>query len=140
MVMSRTITKRACTVFEVILFMLLLCISGCGRYRSGYKAVGLVTSESSGNGFINFYSFDGARVFKLNNKKGSDGQLFYSAKLEEGSAAVFYDNGGGKTELFAIHGGEETDAVFTLPGSGTVYVIIETQGKCQNGEFRFEIR
>ena len=64
----------------------------------------------------------------------------YSAKLEEGSAAVFYDNGSGKTELFAIQGGEETDAAFPLPGSGTVYVIIETQVKCQNGEFRFEIR
>ena len=140
MVMRRTITKRTDTVFAVILFMLLLCVSGCSKYRSGYKAVGLVTSESSGNGFINFYSFDGTRVFTLVNKKASEGQLIYSAKLEEGSAAVFYDNGSGKTELFAIQGGEETDAAFTLPGSGTVYVIIETQGKCQNGEFRFEIR
>lgn len=138
--MRKTVTKRAITVIAVFLSVLLISVSGCSRYRSGYKAVGLVTSESSGNGFINFYLFDGTRVFKLENKKASEGQLIYSAKLEEGSAAVFYDAGGGKTELFAIYGGEETDAVFTLPGSGTVYVIIETQGKCQNGEFRFEIR
>ena len=138
--MKGRITKRNAVVLTVFLFMAILCVSGCGRYRSRYKAVGLVTTASTMNGFINFYSFDGTRVFKLSNKKGTEGQLIYSARLEEGSAAVFYDIGGEKAELFTIHGGEETDDVFTLPGSGTVYVIIETEGKCQNGEFRFEIR
>ena len=89
---------------------------------------------------MTFYEFDGTMVFKLQNRKGMEGQVEYSAKLETGNAAVYYDLGGTKTELFSIREGEEVSSTLGLKGSGTVYMIVQTDGKCQNGEFRFDIK
>ena len=135
---KRSKKLTALAVLALILFA--LCLSGCSKYKSKYKAVGFVHSNTSGSAFMTFYEFDGTMVFKLQNRKGMEGQVEYSAKLETGNAAVYYDLGGTKTELFSIREGEEVSSTLGLKGSGTVYMIVQTDGKCQNGEFRFDIK
>ena len=68
----------------------------------------------------------------------SSGQLKASAKLGTGSAVVYYDDGE-KKELFSLGAGEELDSVFGPFANETVYIIVETSEKCQDGEFRFDM-
>ena len=86
---------------------------------------------------MNFYSFEGRIVFKL--KSSGEGELKYTGSLESGKASVYYDFYGTKTELFSISDGEEVDAKGGYVEAGTVYVIVETDGKCVNGDFSFQV-
>ena len=117
--------------------ILLISLTGCGGYTSSYKAVGFDHSNESESAFMNFYSFDGRMVFKL--KSSAEGDLKYTAKLESGNATVYYDFYGTKEELFSISAGEEIDSHGGYVESGTVYIIVETDGACQNGEFQFSL-
>ena len=127
--------KKVLAVIAAV--VLLLSFAGCGKYSSKYKAVAFVHSNESTSAFMNFYSFDGRMVFKL--KSAGEGDLKYSAKLETGSATVYYDYYGTKTELFSINSGDELDSHGGYIEAGTVYVIVETNGECRNGEFHFSL-
>lgn len=76
-------------------------------------------------------------VFKL--KSSAEGDLKYTAKLESGNATMYYDFYGTKQELFSISAGEELDSHGGYVESGTVYIIVETDGACQNGDFQFTL-
>ena len=52
---------------------------------------------------------------------------------------MYYDFYGDKQELFSISGGEEADSRGGYVEEGTVYIIVETDGSCQDGEFRFSL-
>lgn len=115
---------------------MLLCFFGCGGYTSKYKAVGFVHSNDSESASMSFHTFEGRMVFKLKATRESD--VKYSAKLESGNATVCYD-WTGKQELFSIKGGDELDSRNGYVDNGTVYIIVETDGECINGEFSFSI-
>ena len=131
--------KRVVILLASVLLLSVLCLSSCSKYTSKYKAIGFVHSNSPNSAFMDFYEFEGTMAAKMKNKNGTDGQLVYSAKLETGEITVSCDAGGTKSELFTIHSGEEINSAFTLPASGTVYIIIQTNGKCQNGDLHFDI-
>lgn len=118
-----------------MIFILLLMMTGCGKYTSSYKAIGFVHSNSSDAAEMSFYSFNGRMVFKL--KSSGEGDLKYTGKLESGTATVYYDYYGSKSELFTIRSGEEYDSRGGYVESGTVYIIVETDGECMNGSFSF---
>jgi len=122
-----------------VMLLLLLCLTGCGKYSSSYRAVGFVHSNDSRSAFMNFHSFEGTMVFTLKYSGSSGTQIKYSAKLEDGSAKVYYDNGGEKTELFSVKSGDDISSAGGDLSEGTVYIIVETGGTCKNGEIRFEI-
>lgn len=124
-------------VIPLISAFMFIALAGCSKYVPSYKAVAFVHSNGSDSAFMNFYSFDGRMVFKL--KSSVEGELKYSAKLESGNATVYYDFYGTKQELFSISGGDVLDSRGGYVESGTVYVIVETDGACQNGDFRFSI-
>ena len=42
-------------------------------------------------------------------------------------------------KLFSLGAGEELDSVFAPFANETVYIIVETSEKCQDGEFRFDM-
>ncbi len=115
----------------------LILFASCAKYTSSYKAVGFVHSNGSSSAEMSFYSFDGRMVFKL--KSSGEGELKYTAKLESGTAAVYYDFHGIKSELFSISAGEDIDSHGGYIESGTVYIIVETDGTCMNGSFHFEV-
>ena len=117
--------------------MTLLALTSCSAYQSHYRAVGFVHSNESASSFMRFFSFDGRMVFKM--KSAGEGDLTYSAKLESGSATVYYDYHGVKTELFSVSAGEEIRSHGGYVEAGTVYVIVETNGECQNGDFQFSL-
>ncbi len=127
--------KRTFSLMASLIILLLL--TGCGKYSSSYKAVGFVHSNSSASAEMSFYSFDGKMVFKL--KSSGEGDLKYAAKLESGSATVYYDYYGTKSELFTISSGDELDSHGGYIESGTVYIIVETNGECMNGEFSINV-
>ena len=52
---------------------------------------------------------------------------------------VYVDYDGTKKELFKLSDGEEINSSLKDLKEGTVYVIFETDGKCENGEFEFEL-
>ena len=117
---------------------LLFCLSGCGKYTSHYNATAFVHSNESDSAFMSFWKFEGTMVFKL-KCKSADEALAWSAKLETGSATIFYDCGDGKTELCALNAGDDLQDVLDELTPGTVYIIVETDGKCETGNFDFKI-
>lgn len=127
--------KKICIL--LVSAILIVMLTGCGKYTSGYNAVRFVHSSDSDSAFMNFYSFKGRMVFKL--KSSGEGELKYTAKLESGNATVYYDFFGTKQELFTISSEEELDSHGGYVEAGTVYIIVETDGTCKNGEFRFSL-
>ena len=120
----------------VLILLALTCLVGCSKYTSRYSAVLLISTGTSKSGSINFTTFSGTKVFKLK----SSGQLNYSAEIGSGSAAVYYDCSGTKTELFSIGAGQKVGPSSIAVTPGTVYVIVETDGKCQDGKFSFDVK
>ena len=120
----------------VLIILAMACFVGCSRYTSRYSAVLLVSTGTSKAGSINFTSFSGTKVFKLK----SSGQLNYSAELGTGNAIVYYDCNGTKTQLFSIGAGQKVGPSSIAVTPGTVYVIVETDGKCQEGKFSFDVK
>ncbi len=131
--------KKRITILFVFLAILSLCLSGCGKYPTHYSATAFVHSNESDAAFMNFWKFEGNMVFRLKCKEAGQ-SLAYTAKLETGSTTVYYDCGDGKTELCAVNAGDETQSVLEGLKPGTVYVIVETDGRCENGDFHFDIQ
>ena len=131
------VMKRTIPLITSVIFFLLL--TGCGKYISSYKAIGFVHTNSSTSAEMSFYSFEGTMVFKL--KSSGEGDLKYTAKLESGTADVYYDYYYYRTkqELFTIESGEELDSHGGYIEAGTVYIIVETNGECINGEFKISV-
>lgn len=127
--------KRIVSLLLIALFA--LGLTGCAKYTSHYSAIAFVHSNEKDSAFMEFYRFEGTMVFTL--RGGSSINLHYSAKLETGSAAVYYDCGQGKTALLSVGAGDAFADALTLPESGTVYIIVETDGLCENGAFRFSV-
>lgn len=123
-------------LLAILVAICLVCLAGCSKYTSHYSALMMVTTNTSKTASISFSSLDGTRAFKLK----SDGHLNFSAKLGEGSATVFYDSNGTKTELFTIRGGQEIEPSVITVNPGTVYVIVQTDGKCREGRFSFDVK
>ena len=92
--------------------------------------------DTSKEASVDFSSLKGSKVFKLK----SDGVLNYSAKLGSGNATVYYDYNGTKTELFSIKAGQEVGPASVKGIPGTVYVIVQTDGKCKDGRFSFDVK
>lgn len=125
-------------VISMILVLLLVFgLAGCTPYRSHYNAFMLVHSNERDNSFMRFDRFEGTMVFTL--KSDASDMLRYKTALGAGSAAIFYDCGDGKTELCSIGEGDAFENTVELPNRGTVYIIVETDGVCENGDFSFTL-
>ena len=120
----------------LLVALCLVCFAACSKYNSHYSALLLITSNTSKAASIRFTSLNGTKAFKLK----SDGVLNYSAKLTGGSATVYYDYNGTKMELFSIGSGQEVGPASVNVTPGTVYVIVETNGKCEEGQFSFDVK
>ena len=120
------------------MLLLAMCLTGCGKYVSSYKALALVRSNTSNSASLSFYSFEGRMVFKL-KCRSEEQTIRAEAELESGSAVVCYDADGTEKEWFRANAGEKYDGNLEKLPVGTVRIIVETDGKCKNGDFRFKI-
>lgn len=134
--------KKSSLVLKIAAVMLLavtaFCFAACSTYVSRYSSIASITKNTREEGSIKFGSLDGTYVFKL--RPDEDGEISYEATFESGALKVYYDAGEGKTELFTISAGEKLSGKAGKVKKGkTVYVIIETNGKCEEGEFTFRV-
>ena len=120
-----------------ITLVVAVCLVGCSGYSSSYITTNCVRTNNPKSATLNFGSLKGSMVFTFKCDDGD--KIGYTAKLEDGDATVYFDNGGGKAELFKIGAGDEISSRGDALVKGTVYVIIKTDGKCTGGEFDFKI-
>ena len=128
----------------IITFFIVLTVgfalTGCGKYPSSWFATSFVHSNTSKNAYFNFGSLDGTISSKLKVDNSKNERIVYSASLEKGSATVYYDHDGTKKELFTISAGESISSSIGDFVNDTVYIIIETDGKCEDGKLDFDVK
>ena len=132
------IKTRSISCLVALSLLIVLGITGCNKYSGHGTATLIVQNYDSDEASVNFGWLDGSRVYNM-EVKDSNEVLRYSGKLGKGTATVFYDNGVGKKELFKIQTGESVDSTFNLLEKGTLYIIIETDGECESGDFKFRL-
>ena len=115
--------------------------TGGFRYRSSYVTTMCVTSSDSDSASISFSTMKGTRVFRLKYDGHAGGCIGYNGKLDAGKITVYYDNDGTKKELFTLEAGGTVNASGgELTEKGPVFIIIETDGKCEEGKLEFSLQ
>lgn len=112
-------------------------LTGCEKYTSHYFAAAFVHSNVSDAAEMSFWQFEGTMVFKLRCKAGE--KLHCTGTVKSGEINVFYDCGESKDLLCSLENGSEIDHTLPLTVAGTVYVIVEAQEKCENGQLSFSV-
>ena len=132
--------KKVCFVLVLILTLCMLC--GCGGYVKSYSATILITSGHGNDASMKFDTFKGSYNFKLKRDGASKHTLDFNASLGEGEMNVYIGVGGEKELLLTVKGGETYDETITLAEKydteKTIYIILESVGKCIDGDFEFE--
>lgn len=121
--------------------MLVLCftLSACeNKYTSRYSATLMVRTNTSNKASVSFDAFSGIYVIKLKNKGDDKAFITYNATLEEGNVKVYYDFNDEKLNLFEIGAdGSIEGKTEAFTSNKTIYIIIESDGKCNVGRFSF---
>lgn len=132
--------KKLCLALALVFILLALC--SCSGYVNSYSATFLAVSSVGDEADIEFKTFKGTYNLKLTRDDADDRTLEYQASLAEGEINVYIGVGGEKDLLFTIKGGESAKAAVPLDnkyaGEKRVYIIIESVGKCADGDLEFE--
>ncbi len=137
--------KKTCKSMAIILMLLsILTLTACSKYNSSWSAAAFAHSNTSKSASMSFWRFEGTIVFKLQCKDSEKEVLTYNGKLnneegENGTITVYYDTDGTKKELFSLKNGETVEATLDKLNKGTVYIIVETDLRCENGALEFNI-
>ena len=126
----------------VLCIALLLSVTACSGYVSGYKAFMFVREEHGDHASISFSGFEGTYVMKLKMKgEGQEGDIHCKASLTEGEINVYYDWLGTKELLFNLKAGESIDERLGYIESGhTVHIIVETVTPAKEGTISIDLR
>ena len=91
---------------------------------------------------MEFDTFKGTYHFKLKREGAAEHTLDLEASLAEGEMKVYIGVDGEKELLRTVKGGESYDEVIALDdkydNEKTIYVILESTGKCVDGDFEFK--
>ena len=132
--------KKVCFLLALILTLVILC--GCSGYVNHYSAFILITSCQGDEASMEFDTFDGTYHFKLRREGAAEHTLDFDASLAEGKMNIYIGVDGEKELLRTVKGGESYDETITLDGKydneKTIYIVLESTGKCVNGDFEFE--
>ena len=132
--------KKIYIALALILTLAMLC--GCEGYIKNYSATILITSCHGDEANMEFDTFKGTYNFKLRRDDAAEHTLDFEASLAEGEINVYIGVDGEKELLRTVKGGEFYDETITLDekydNEKTVYIIIESAGKCADGNFEFE--
>ena len=129
-------------VFVLVLVLALALLCSCGGYVNSYAATILITSSQGDEANMEFDTFKGTYNFKLRRDGDALHTLDLEASLAEGEMNIYIGVDGEKELLRTVKGGESYDETITLDdkydNEKTIYVILESIGKCVDGEFEFE--
>ena len=132
--------KKVCFVLALILTLIMLC--SCGIYIKSYSSTFLITSCHGDEASIEFDTFNGTYNFKLKRDGNAEHTLDLEASLAEGEMNVYIGVNGEKELLRTVKGGASCDETIILNGKydnkKSVYIILESIGKCVDGDFEFE--
>ena len=132
--------KKVCFAIVLILALLMLC--SCGGYVRSYSATFLISSCMGDDASMEFDTFKGTYHFKLKRDGDAEHTLDFESSLAEGEMNVYIGVGGEKELLLTVKGGESYDETITLDekydNEKTIYIILESVGKCADGDFEFE--
>ena len=132
--------KKVCFVLVLILTLFMLC--SCGGYVKSYSATMLITSYQGNEASMKFDTFKGTYNFKLRRDGIAEHTLDFEASLAEGEMNVYIGVDGEKELLLIVKGGESYDETIILDdkydNEKSIYIILETIGKCVDGDFEFE--
>ena len=128
--------------FVLILMLTLSLLCSCGGYVKNYSATILITSCQGDEASMKFDTFKGTYNFKLKRDGIAEHTLDFEASLAEGEMNVYIGVDGEKELLRTVKGGEFYDETIILDdkynNEKNIYVILESTGKCVNGDFEFE--
>lgn len=132
--------KKACLVLVLLLALFMLC--SCGGYVRSYSASFLITSCRGDEADMEFGTFKGSYHFKLRRDDTAEHTLDLEAELAGGEMNVYIGTDGEKELLTTVRGGESRNETIALDkkydNEKAVYIILETVGKCTDGDFEFE--
>jgi len=132
--------KKSRFLSALLLVLVVLC--SCRGYVNRYSATILITSCYGDEASMEFDTFQGTYNFKLKRDGAAEHTLDVEASLAEGEMNVYIGVDGEKELLLTVKGGESCDETVTLDekydNQKAVYVIVETVGKCVDGDFEFE--
>ena len=135
--------KKIARIIIAVTAMLVLCLtlSACGsKYASKYSSSTMVTTNTSNEASVSFGTFSGTYVMKFKNSGDEKAVITYNATLEKGNIKVYYDYNDEKLDLFEIgNDGSIKGKTEAFTSGKTVYVIIESDGKCNEGSFSFTL-
>ena len=131
--------KFVSVIIAVITFVLCFTLSACGnKYVSNYSAMLMVRENTSNKASVSFDSFSGTYVIQLKNNSADEVFITYEATLREGNIKVSYDFNDEKLNLFEIKTNGSVDGkTETFTGNQIIYIIIESDGKSNDGSFSF---
>ena len=118
----------------------LLTLCAIGLTSCTDLSIGTVESNLPHKTSLSFASFQGTKTYKMSCSQDAGMLLEYSGKIENGSITISYKVNGEKTELFKLEGEQDDNGALQLQTEGLFYVILETNEKCVNGSFHFEIK
>lgn len=132
--------KKACFTLALIVILFMLC--SCGGYVKSYAATILITSGHGGEASMKFDTFKGSYNFKLKRDGNPEHTLDIDASLAEGEMNVYIGVGSEKELLLTVKGGESYNETIALTekydNEKTIYIILDSVGKCIDGDFEFE--
>lgn len=134
--------KFANVIIATLMLVLCFTLSACGnKYTSKYSATLMVRTNTSNEASVSFDTFDGTYVIKLKNKGSEKAFITYNARLEEGNIKVYYDVNDEKLNLFEIGAdGSFEGKTEAFTSDETIYIVIESDGKCNEGSFSFVLK
>lgn len=132
--------KKVCFVLVLIVMLFMLC--SCGGYVKSYSATILITSGHGDEASMKFDAFKGSYNFKLKRDGNPEHTLDIDASLAEGEMNVYIGVGGEKELLLTVKGGESYNETIALTekydNEKKIYIILDSVGKCIDGDFEFE--
>lgn len=126
-------------IISAVILVLCLTLCACGtKYKSHYTSSLMAESNTSNKASVSFDTFSGVYVAKLTNSGNDEVLISYNAKLESGNIKVYYDYNDEKLSLFEIgSGGSVESKTEAFTGNKIIYIIIESDDKCNEGSFSF---
>lgn len=130
---------KATLLLLVLMTIALACLTSCSKYSSHYSALMLVQSNTPQAASVSFSGFEGRLVLKMKSKADSAERMNFDVSLGEGNLTVSVDCAGVNAELLNLKGGDSYAYHLDNIGVGTVYVIIDSDGKCNDGRLSFTL-